>query len=246
MMLSSVASAHIERQPQYEKMAARYLQAIKDFGPQLRDPKTQANCSLTSVTGTDGTGATGGTGGTGATGTGTGTGGAGGGLSVEQRQALSSLLNSLPLELNAINFTKIQQFMKAYANFDTSIAGGSGSMGIRAAGDALEIINNIKHNIMSNAFPSINLTQNAQLTSHALKSGFGGMMNFCDNLRQLISTTSNVINALYGTYGDIIDTNSKFKTAINQQLQQFTRDNTAIIGRWQSATKQWHATHKAK
>jgi len=235
MMLSGVASAHVERQPQYEKMAARYLQAIKEFGPQLRDPRTQANCSLTGVTGTDGTGATGATGATGETGTGTG---GAGELNADQRRALSSLLNSLPLEPNAINFTKIQQFMKSYANFDTSIAGGGGSMGIRAAGDALKIIDILQHQIMNNAYPYINLTQNAQLTSQALKSGFSGMMDFCDNLRQLISTTSNVIGALYGTYGYIIDTNPKFKTAINQQLQQFTRDNTASIGRWQFATQQ--------
>jgi len=240
LYLNQMASSYEDKNPNYGKMAARYLEAIKEFGPQIKDPKTQQNCSLTNAGATGETGATGATSATGATGatSATGaTGATGGGmtrLNTQQTQALTSLLDHLPLEETAIDFTKIEQFLEDYAKFDTSVY--STNVDRLSYDKASRIIDTIQNQIMNIPYTRINLTDNAEIVSYKLKKGFSHMMAFCENLFSLISTTSSVINTLYSTYGYIIDINKKYKNNIDQQ-SYFTQRNGQLIYQWELATE---------
>jgi hypothetical protein len=225
LSLSNVARNYLDRQPNYDKVVARYLAAIKEFASTFQDAKGPCQVVTTLVDSSPV-----------APGTGTGTGPSTTGhqpLSPSQVAALGELVSSMPLHPDYIDLNLIKDFVSRYNSFERSDAG------MDVAGQSLQRILLIMGNIqarMTIPFPRINLTQNLNSLQQIVKGGYTDIRVFLNLLEQLVTTCSSVLDTFLSTYS--YGLSPEQKSRITQQTQQYTRDNMASISRWVSAAQQ--------
>lgn len=225
LALNTVARNYLDRQPNYDKVVARYLVAIKEFASSFQDAKGPCQVVTTLVDSSPVV-----------PGTGTGTGPSTTGrqpLTPSQVAAIGELVSSMPLHPDYIDLNLIKDFVSRYNAFERSDAG------IDIAGQSLQrillIIGNIQAR-MTIPFPRINLTQNLNSLQQLVKGGYTDIRVFLNLLEQLVTTCSSVLDTFLSTYPHGLSPEQKSR--ITQQTQQYTRDNMASISRWVSAAQQ--------
>jgi len=223
--LSNIARNYLDRKPNYDKVVARYLTAIKEFASSFQDAKGPCQVVTTLVDSSPvvpGTGA----------GIGTSTTGRQP-LTPSQASALGELVSAMPLHPNYIDLNLIKDFISRYNSFERSEGG------IVIAGQALTkiliLIGNIQAR-MTIPYARINLTQNLNTLQQVVTGGYTDIRVFLNLLEQLVTNCAYVLDSILATYPHGLTPEQKAR--ITQQTEQFTRDNMASISRWISAAQQ--------